>query len=52
MLLYTCEGPYLLWRTQDLAHFEYGVYFTGAWEKRPEGIKLCHDAADCPLVYG
>ncbi|TNN56162.1 hypothetical protein EYF80_033627 [Liparis tanakae] len=37
---------------EDLAHFEYGVYFTGAWEERPEGIQLCHDAADCPLVYG
>lgn len=42
---------YLLWRAQDLANLEYGVYFAGAWEERSEGIKLCHDAANGPLVY-
>ncbi len=49
---FMCEKRYLLWCTQDLANLEYGVHFTGAWEKRPEGVKLCHDAANCPLVYG
>lgn len=43
---------YLLWCTQDLANLEYGVYFAGSWEERPESVKLSHDAADCPLVYG
>lgn len=46
------EEPHLLWCAQDLANLKYGVHFAGAWEKRPEGIKLCHDAANCPLVYG
>lgn len=43
---------YLLWRTQDLADLEYGIHFTGSWEQRPECVKLSHDAADRPLVYG
>lgn len=43
---------YLLWCAQDLANLEYGVHFTGAREERSEGIKLCHDAANSPLVYG
>lgn len=51
MSLALCVNNYLLWCTQDLANLEYGVYFTGSWEKRPEGIQLCHNAANCPLVY-
>lgn len=46
------EKRYLLWSTQDLANLEYRVYFTGAWKKRPKGVELCHDAANCPLVNG
>lgn len=42
---------YLLWRAQDLADLEYGVYFAGAWEKGSEGVKLRHDTANGPLVY-
>ena len=34
-----------------MANFEDGVHFTGAWEQRPEGVELCHNAANSPLVY-
>lgn len=43
---------HLPWGSQDLANLEYSIDFAGAREKRPEGVKFSHDAANCPLVYG
>lgn len=51
-ILFLSVKRYLLWCAQDLANLEYGVHFAGAREERSEGIKLCHDAANSPLVYG
>lgn len=47
---FVCD--YFFGCAQYLANLENGVHFARSWEKRPEGVKLGHDAAHCPLVYG